>query len=182
MTIQAAGPAAVEPAADGAQAPTAPQLRSSTITKRKRSEDTPAAAAAVPATADVGVAAARRRHEVESLATGRQADAQDVGEPPVPSAAAVAAARQQQPPEAEGSEGSDEAEGSQQEEEEDADEAGEESGGGEEQEPRSHQYGVRPWGNFYMSQQPEIRTAGMLGLVVDPIHVWLLARHWQSTE
>lgn len=44
---------------------------------------------------------------------------------------------------------------------------GEESDSGESEEsqegsqqPRSHPYGVQPWGNFYLTQVPEIRTAG----------------------
>lgn len=31
-------------------------------------------------------------------------------------------------------------------------------------EPRSHPYGVQPWGNFYLTQVPEIRTAGVLSV------------------
>jgi hypothetical protein len=38
------------------------------------------------------------------------------------------------------------------------DEGSEESEGDEG--PRRHPYGVQPWGNFYLTQVPEIRTAG----------------------
>jgi hypothetical protein len=30
----------------------------------------------------------------------------------------------------------------------------------EQQQPHGHPYGVQPWGNFYMTGVPEIRTAG----------------------
>jgi len=38
--------------------------------------------------------------------------------------------------------------------------SGEDEESAEAEEPRSHPYGVQPWGNFYLSQVPEIRTAG----------------------
>jgi hypothetical protein len=30
----------------------------------------------------------------------------------------------------------------------------------EQQQPHGHPYGVQPWGNFYLTGVPEIRTAG----------------------
>lgn len=131
MPVQAAGSAAdQDPQSTDGPGLCKATQASSMHLKRKREEDQNLDAAAQPA----DTAAAINPAEPQQAAPGQpQVSCDAVG-------ASVEVEQQLQ----------EEAEPSSKEDEESA----------EAEEPRSHPYGVQPWGNFYMSQVPEIRTAG----------------------
>lgn len=146
MPVQTTDSPAVEAGSTGT--PAADALEASQIsrkaTKRKLTDaQTTETVLEVHAnTADTADAAARKRHAAG--ATGQQA----LNGPRASAQQLESGPDEQSEQQSPGSSGSDEQ----------SEEGSEESEGGEG--PRGHPYGVQPWGNFYLSQVAEIRTAG----------------------